>query len=97
MASGLSNWQVDVADHRQLPVEDHSVDLVVSGWSVSYLAVWNPENGGTELDTWLTEMKRVLREGWNHYPFRIAWHRKRIAHSLGACRIDLSMVGRQWL
>lgn len=62
MASGLSNWQVEVADHRELPIGDHSIDLVVSGWSVSYLAVWNPENGGTELDTWLTEMKRVLRK-----------------------------------
>jgi ubiquinone/menaquinone biosynthesis C-methylase UbiE len=62
MASGLSNWQVDVADHRQLPVEDHSVDLVVSGWSVSYLSVWNQENGEAELDKWLTEMRRVLRK-----------------------------------
>ncbi|HEX9385134.1 MAG TPA: class I SAM-dependent methyltransferase [Anaerolineales bacterium] len=61
VASGLSNWQVEVADHRQLSVEDHSVDLVVSGWSVSYLAVWNQEKGQAELDTWLTEMKRVLR------------------------------------
>ena len=60
--SGLSNWQVDVADHRQLPFPDHSADLVVSGWSVSYLAVWNQENGQAELDKWLTEMKRVLRE-----------------------------------
>ena len=59
--SGLSNWQVDVADHRQLPVPDHSADLVVSGWSVSYLAVWNQENGQAELDKWLREMKRVLR------------------------------------
>ena len=62
VASGLSNWQVDVADHRQLPVQDHSVDLVVSGWSVSYLAVWNQENGPAELDKWLDEMKRVLRK-----------------------------------
>ena len=62
IASSLSNWQVDVADHRQLPVQDHSVDLVVSGWSVSYLAVWNKENGKAELDKWLTEMKRVLRK-----------------------------------
>jgi ubiquinone/menaquinone biosynthesis C-methylase UbiE len=61
--SGLSNWQVDVADHRQLPVQNHSVDLAVSGWSVSYLAVWNPEQGQAELDKWLVEMKRVLREG----------------------------------
>ena len=62
IASGLSNWQVEVADHRQLPVQDHSVDLVVSGWSVSYLAVWDQENGQTELDKWLTEIKHVLRK-----------------------------------
>ncbi len=61
IASGLSNWQVGVADHRQLPVGDHSADLVVSGWSVSYLAVWSQENGQTELDKWLNEMRRVLR------------------------------------
>jgi ubiquinone/menaquinone biosynthesis C-methylase UbiE len=62
VASGLSNWQVSLADHRQLPVENHSVDLVVSGWSVSYLAVWNPEQAQQALDTWLIEMRRVLRE-----------------------------------
>ena len=60
-ASGLSNWQVDVADHRQLPVTDQSADLALSGWSVSYLVVWNQENGTAELDKWLAEMKRVLR------------------------------------
>src|SRR5512139_507938 len=63
LASGLANWQVDVADHRRLPVPDQSADLAVSGWSVSYLAVWNQENGTAELDTWLEEMKRVLRSG----------------------------------
>lgn len=61
VASGLSNWQVDVADHRSIPVADHSADLVVSGWSVSYLAVWNPESWRVELEKWLGEMKRVLR------------------------------------
>lgn len=61
--SRLSNWQVGVADHRQLPVQDHSADLVVSGWSVSYLAVWSRENGQAELDKWLDEMRRVLRKG----------------------------------
>ena len=60
-ASGLTNWQVDVADHRQLPVEDGSADLVVSGWSVAYLAEWNPESARTELGKWLGEMKRILR------------------------------------
>ena len=61
LASGLSNWQVYVADHRQLPVQDHSADLVVSGWSVAYLAVWNPETWREELEMWMNEMKRVLR------------------------------------
>ena len=60
-ASGLVNWQVDVADHRQLPVDDQSADLVVSGWSVAYLAVWNPESWRAELEKWLGEMKRILR------------------------------------
>jgi ubiquinone/menaquinone biosynthesis C-methylase UbiE len=63
VASGLSNWQVNVADHRQLPVENHSADLVVSGWSVSYLAVWNPKSWNRELENWLEEMRRVLRRG----------------------------------
>ncbi|MHB8779045.1 MAG: class I SAM-dependent methyltransferase [Anaerolineales bacterium] len=61
LTSGLSNWQVDIADHRQLPVENKSADLVVSGWSLSYLSVWNPETGRAELEKWLGEMKRVLR------------------------------------
>lgn len=63
VASGLTNWQVDVADHRNLPVQDQSADLVVSGWSVSYLAIWEPEHGQAELDRWLGEMMRVLRPG----------------------------------
>ncbi len=56
----LTNWKVDVADHRQLPIEDHCANLVVSGWSVSYLAVWNKDTWREELEKWLGEMKRVL-------------------------------------
>jgi ubiquinone/menaquinone biosynthesis C-methylase UbiE len=63
METGLSNWEVNIADHRQLPVGDHSSDLVVSGWSVSYLAVWNPDSWREELDKALAEMKRVLKPG----------------------------------
>ncbi|MFN8435415.1 MAG: class I SAM-dependent methyltransferase [Anaerolineales bacterium] len=62
-ASGLSNWQVDLADHRKLPVRDQSADLVVSGWSLSYLAVWNPDTWREELENWMAEMKRVLNPG----------------------------------
>lgn len=62
-ASGRTNWQVEVADHRHIPIADHSADVMVSGWSVSYLAVWNPDSWQTELEAWLTEMRRVLRPG----------------------------------
>lgn len=62
-ASGLSNWQVDLADHRKLPIPDQSADLVVSGWSLSYLAVWNPDTWREELESWMAEMKRVLKPG----------------------------------
>jgi len=58
--TNLSNWKIDVADHRQLPIDDNSANLVVSGWSVSYLAVWNKETWRAELEKWLTEMKRIL-------------------------------------
>lgn len=63
LASGLSNWQVDLADHRKLPVADQSADLALSGWSVSYLAVWNPNTWREELGNWMDEMKRVLKSG----------------------------------
>lgn len=60
-ASGLTNWQVDLADHRKLPVDDRSADLVLSGWSLSYLATWNPDSWRAELETWMREMKRILK------------------------------------
>ncbi len=60
-ASELSNWEVEVADHRQLPIPNSSADLVVSGWSVSYLAVWNPDTWRGELESWMNEMRRVIR------------------------------------
>lgn len=63
LASRLSNWQVNVADHRLLPISDHLADLVVSGWSVAYLVVWHPETWRDELEKWLDEMKRVLKPG----------------------------------
>ena len=62
-ASGLTNWQVEVADHRHLPVQNHSANLAVSGWSVSYLATWNHDTWRVELVKWMGEMKRVLRPG----------------------------------
>lgn len=58
--TNLLNWKIDVADHRQLPITNYSANLAVSGWSVSYLAVWNKDSWRSELENWLNEMKRVL-------------------------------------
>ena len=62
-ASASTNWHADLADHRQLPVAAGIADLVVSGWSVSYLAVWNPDSWRAELEVWMREMDRVLKPG----------------------------------
>lgn len=57
------NWLAAAADHRFLPLTARSADLVVSGWSVSYLGVWDPAHGREALGLWLAEMERVLRPG----------------------------------
>ncbi len=62
-AGGLRNWCVAAADHRHLPLAAQSSDLLVSGWSVSYVAVWYPERWREELEDWLAEARRILRRG----------------------------------
>ena len=57
----LGNWQVTAGDHRCLPLEDNSVDLVVSGWSICYLVVWEDKKWKGELESALLEIRRVLR------------------------------------
>ena len=61
--SELSNWQLQVADHRALPLADQCADLVISGWSVCYIVVDHPQNWKEELEKVLTEISRVLRPG----------------------------------
>jgi ubiquinone/menaquinone biosynthesis C-methylase UbiE len=60
---GQLNCQVAAADHRALPVPEHSADLITSGWSVCYLVAWNEVNWQVEVKKALSEMKRVLRPG----------------------------------
>lgn len=59
----LGNWQVTAGDHRQIPLPSKSADLVVSGWSICYLVVWEGEEWIGEVENALLEMKRVLRSG----------------------------------
>ncbi|MEF2966988.1 class I SAM-dependent methyltransferase [Paenibacillus sp. M1] len=60
-AAGFTNWTTKVADHRKLPLDDRSTDLIVSGWSVCYLASTNIPAWKENLRQAISEMKRVLR------------------------------------
>jgi ubiquinone/menaquinone biosynthesis C-methylase UbiE len=62
-APGWSNWQTGVADHRRIPAASSSADLVISGWSFSYLAVWGGSNWKPALQEGLNEIRRLLRPG----------------------------------
>jgi ubiquinone/menaquinone biosynthesis C-methylase UbiE len=60
-AMGLFNWETGVADHRQVPIAEHSADLVISGWSFCYLAVWGGADWNSALQDGLNEIQRILR------------------------------------
>ncbi|NOY98862.1 MAG: class I SAM-dependent methyltransferase [Chloroflexi bacterium] len=62
-AMGVANWQLGTADHRRVPVEDAHADLVISGWSFCYLAVWGKADWESALGDGLAEMRRILRPG----------------------------------
>ncbi|MGG4103096.1 class I SAM-dependent methyltransferase [Paenibacillus lautus] len=57
------NWTTVVADHRNLPVDSSSVDLIVSGWSISYLTNSGEEDCHENLRLVMAELQRVLRPG----------------------------------
>lgn len=61
--SGLENWQVSLGDHRSLPVEDKSADIIISGWSICHLVDFYPQTWQNEIEKALAEMRRILREG----------------------------------
>ncbi|MGG4345842.1 class I SAM-dependent methyltransferase [Paenibacillus lautus] len=62
-ASDSRNWTTVVADHRSLPIDSSSVDLIVSGWSISYLADSSHDDWRENLELVMTELQRVLRPG----------------------------------
>ncbi|MFF2531040.1 class I SAM-dependent methyltransferase [Brevibacillus sp. NPDC058079] len=61
--AGLSNWTTNVADHRELPADDNSTDVIVAGWTVCYLTSSEVPNNELHLEKIIQEMKRVLRPG----------------------------------
>lgn len=60
---GVTNWELAIADHRELPAADASADLVIGGWTICYAALWSKGSWEADLDRVLSEMSRVLRPG----------------------------------
>jgi len=57
------NWLTAAADHRAIPLPTASVDVVISGWSICYLVVWQGKGWKSALADGLAEIKRVIRPG----------------------------------
>jgi SAM-dependent methyltransferase len=62
-ALGLTRWLAAAADHRRVPLPSGFADLVVSGWSICYLVVWEGQGWQASLQQGLQEMRRLLRKG----------------------------------
>ena len=62
-ATEKRNWELTVADHRNLPLVDGVADVVISGWSICYLVAWGGPEWRTAVAEALTEMERVLEPG----------------------------------
>jgi len=57
------NWHLQQADNRSIPIPDHCADIVISGWSICYLASWGGSEWILDLKKSFSEMKRILRPG----------------------------------
>ena len=63
MKGGHSNWSVAVSDHRFMAMDSGRADVAISGWSMCYVVVDNPENWQEELNRALGEFRRVVKSG----------------------------------
>lgn len=62
-SAGITNCRLQTADHRRLPADNESADLIVAGWTICYLASSNAEDYEAKLQQVMEEMHRVLRPG----------------------------------
>jgi ubiquinone/menaquinone biosynthesis C-methylase UbiE len=63
VSTGLTNWELGVADNKRLPVEDRAADVAIAGWCLGHAVDWFPESWRDEIGAALDEMARVLRPG----------------------------------
>lgn len=59
-AMDISNWTVQVADNKAIPLADSVADFVVAGWSFGHVTEWHHEQWRHEIEAVLHEMKRLL-------------------------------------
>jgi SAM-dependent methyltransferase len=61
-ALGLPNWRTATADHlSELPLPDHSIDLAIAGWTISYVANNKVPDWRSNLEHCMQELSRILR------------------------------------
>ncbi|WP_410769377.1 class I SAM-dependent methyltransferase [Fontibacillus sp. BL9] len=60
---GLTNWKTCVADLRQIPLQNQSMDIIMAGWSICYVGSSNHEAWEQNLSQVMTEIFRILRPG----------------------------------
>ncbi len=60
---GWANGHTAVADHRAVPLPDHTADIVIEGWAFGHFVGWFPDAWRTEAGRALAEMARLLRPG----------------------------------
>ena len=54
-------WQLSVADARELPIATGWADAAIAGWVFGHFTEWHPDDWEQELDKAIAEMDRVVR------------------------------------
>jgi SAM-dependent methyltransferase len=57
------NWALAAADHRMLPLPGGSADLIISGWSLCYLALDQPQPWREPFRDVIGRLLQILRPG----------------------------------
>lgn len=57
----LNNWELAVADNRDIPLSNNCADIVISGWSIGYFASWKNADWKEDTKKAVGEMERMLK------------------------------------
>ncbi len=60
---GHDRFTIHVADARELPLADRSVDAAAAGWVFGHFRHWMPDLWRDDVDRAIREMRRVVRPG----------------------------------